>query len=335
MQHAIAPQHTPVLLHEAIDAVVTRPDGIYVDGTYGRGGHSRLLLSRLNERGRVVAIDRDPAAIAAATFGAERIDDPRFSIHHTGFAQMRATLAALGIERVDGVLLDLGVSSPQIDDPERGFSFRFDGPLDMRMDTSRGESAAEFLQRADERQIAEVIRDYGEERFAVQVAKALVARREGGNPVRTTGELSDLVARAVKTREPGQDPATRTFQALRIFVNAELEELEQGLKAALELLAQGGRLAIISFHSLEDRIVKTFIVRESRSVVDRRAPFAAAEPTRLKALGRIRAGETELRANPRARSAVMRIAERTDAPAASFAAAAPAPRTRRAGKGRA
>lgn len=338
MHAAVASQHTPVLLHEAIDSLVTAPDGVYVDGTYGRGGHSRLLLTRLSARGRLIAIDRDPQAVAAATAGSKSIADPRFSIHHTRFAQMAGTLAALGVERVDGVLLDLGVSSPQIDDPERGFSFRFDGPLDMRMDTTSGESAAEFLQRADERHIAEVIRDYGEERFAVQVAKALVARREGGNPVRTTRELSELVAGAVKTREPGQDPATRTFQALRIFVNAELEELEQGLNAALGLLAPGGRLVVISFHSLEDRLVKTFIARESRSPVDRRAPFAAAAPTRLTSIARIRPGETELRANPRARSAVMRVAERTDAAAptgADRADAAPAARARRvARKGR-
>ena len=225
--------HTTVLLHEAVDALVTAPDGLYVDGTYGRGGHSRLLLSRLGEKGRLIAVDRDPQAIAAATSGETRVTDPRFSIHHTSFSQLAPTLAALGVTQVHGLLLDLGVSSPQIDDPARGFSFRFDGPLDMRMDTTRGESAADFLARADERHIAEVIRDYGEERFAIQVAKALVARRESGHPVRTTRELSDVVARAVKTREPGQDPATRTFQALRILVNAELEELEQGLNAAL------------------------------------------------------------------------------------------------------
>ena len=204
------------------------------------------------------------------------------------------------------------MSSPQIDNPERGFSFRFDGPLDMRMDTSRGESAAEFLARADERQISEVIKNYGEERFAVQVAKALVARRESGNPVRTTTALSEVVAGAVKTREPGQNPATRTFQALRIFVNAELEELEQGLSASLDLLVAGGRLVVISFHSLEDRIVKTFIARESKSAFDRRAPFAAPKPTRLESLGRVKPGETEVRANPRSRSAVMRVAQRTE-----------------------
>jgi 16S rRNA (cytosine1402-N4)-methyltransferase len=332
MQPAAASQHTAVLLHEAIDALVTRADGVYVDGTFGRGGHARLLLARLSAGGRLIAVDRDPQAIVAATSGAEPISDPRFSIHHTSFGQMKSMLAALGVSRVDGVLLDLGVSSPQIDDAQRGFSLRFDGPLDMRMDPTRGESAAEFLQRADERHIAEVIRDYGEERFAVQVAKALVARRESGNPVRTTRELSAVVAGAVKTREPGQDPATRTFQALRIFVNAELEELEQGMSAALELLHPGGRLVVISFHSLEDRIVKTFIVRESRSVVDRRAPFAAAAPTRLKAIARLKPGETELRANPRARSAVMRVAERTDVPMAQASAVTPASRRRRASR---
>jgi 16S rRNA (cytosine1402-N4)-methyltransferase len=334
MSHAVATQHIPVLLHEAIDALITRPDGVYVDGTYGRGGHARLLLSRLAAAGRLIAFDRDPAAVAAA--GADSAGDARFTIVHTSFAHMVDALAALGVTQVDGVLLDLGVSSPQIDDPERGFSFRFDGPLDMRMDPTRGESAAEFLQRADERHIAEVIRDYGEERFALQVAKALVARREDGNPVRTTRQLSEVVAGAVKTREPGQDPATRTFQALRIFVNAELEELEQGLKAALELLAPGGRLVVISFHSLEDRLVKTFIVRESRSEVDRRAPFAAQAPSRLRAIARLRAGETELRANPRARSAVLRVAERTDVPfdaVAPQAAAAAVSRSRRAARG--
>ena len=306
-------QHTTVLLNEAVDALVTSPDGTYLDGTYGRGGHSRLLLQRLSPHGRLVAIDRDVQAVAAAsTNDATRVTDPRFSIHHTSFAHMADTLAPQGVSKVHGLLLDLGVSSPQIDDPARGFSFRFDGPLDMRMDTTRGESAADFLARADERQLTEVIRDYGEERFALQVAKALVARRESGNPVRTTGELSDVVARAVKTREAGQNPATRTFQALRIFVNAELAELEQGLNAALDLLLPGGRLVVISFHSLEDRIVKTFIARESKSVFDRRAPFAEPKPMRLRAIARVKPGDDEVRANPRARSAVMRVAERTE-----------------------
>ena len=322
----LATAHITVLLGEAVDALLgdvsDEADGVlngtYVDGTFGRGGHTRALLQRLGEGARVIAIDRDPQAVAAAAADPE-LADPRFSIHHTSFGQLVPTLAAAGVTRIDGLLLDLGVSSPQIDTPERGFSFRFDGPLDMRMDTTRGESAADFLARADERHIAEVIRDYGEERFAVQVAKALVARRESGSPVRTTRELSEVVAGAVKTREPGQNPATRTFQALRIFVNAELEELEQGLNAALELLAPGGRMVVISFHSLEDRIVKTFIARESKAVFDRRAPFAPEVAMRLRALGRVKPGETELRANPRARSAVMRVAERTDAPAPAVA----------------
>ena len=311
--HASMPGgHVTVLLREAVDALVTSVDGIYVDGTYGRGGHSRALLARLSAQARLIAFDRDDAAIAEAQADPSLAVDPRFSIEHTAFSQMTSTLAARGIDQVNGVLLDLGVSSPQIDDPERGFSFRFDGPLDMRMDTSRGESAAEFLARADERHIAEVIRDYGEERFALQVAKALVARRESGRPVRTTAELAELVAGAVRTREAGQNPATRTFQALRIFVNAELEELEQALNAALGLLAPGGRLVVISFHSLEDRIVKTFIARESRSVFDRRAPFAAEPPHRLRSIARVKPGDDETRVNGRARSAVMRVAERTD-----------------------
>jgi 16S rRNA (cytosine1402-N4)-methyltransferase len=281
-------QHTTVLLAEAIDAIATRPDGVYVDGTFGRGGHARALLARLAPAATLFVFDKDPEAIAEAE--ALAAVDARVQPVHDSFASMTTALAArgLGAGQVHGILLDLGVSSPQIDNPARGFSFRFDAPLDMRMDTTRGETAADFLARADERQIAEVIRDYGEERFAVPIAKALVARRAGGQPVRTTRELSEIVARAVKTREPGQDPATRTFQALRILVNAELEDLEQALTGTLALLAPAGRLAVISFHSLEDRIVKTFIARESRATVDRRAPFAEPKPTRLKALGRIK-----------------------------------------------
>jgi 16S rRNA (cytosine1402-N4)-methyltransferase len=303
--------HTTVLLHEAIDALVTNPDGIYVDGTFGRGGHTRELLSRLGPGARVIGIDRDPVAVEAARSGPDAVVDPRFEIVHASFAQLPAALAERGIRKITGLLLDLGVSSPQIDTPERGFSFRFDGPLDMRMDTTRGETAADFLARADERHIAEVIRDYGEERFAVSIAKALVAVRESGAPVRTTRELSAVVARTVKTREPNQDPATRTFQALRIFVNAELEELEQVLKSSLDLLEAGGRLCVISFHSLEDRIVKTFIARESKAEVDRRAPFAPPSTAlRLAALGRIKPGPTEVLTNGRARSAILRVAER-------------------------
>ncbi len=307
-------EHITVLLGEAVQALVTAPEGRYVDATFGRGGHTRAILAELSPAGRVIAIDRDPQAVLSAREAPDLLADPRFTIEHASFSQMPATLAAHGIDRVHGVLLDLGVSSPQIDDPARGFSFRFDGPLDMRMDTTRGESAAEFLARADERHIAEVIRDYGEERFALQVAKALVARRESGRPVRTTGELSEVVAGTVRTREAGQNPATRTFQALRIFVNAELEELEQALIAALELLLPGGRLVVISFHSLEDRIVKTFIARESKTEFDRRAPFAAPKPHRLAALARVKPGYAETLANPRARSAVMRVAERTAEP---------------------
>ena len=309
--HADEWPHIPVLLPEAIDALVGNRDGIYVDGTFGRGGHARALLARLSSAGRVVAFDKDPQAVRSALEGAQRIDDARFAIEHASFAAMRERLAARAISAVHGVLLDLGVSSPQIDEPSRGFSFRSDAPLDMRMDTSRGETAAQFLQRADERQIAEVIRDYGEERFAVPIAKALAARRAGGQPVGRTGELAEVVARAVKTREPGQDPATRTFQALRIFVNAELEDLEQGLSAAMDLLTEQGRLVVISFHSLEDRIVKRFIARQSKSEPDRRAPFAPPAPQRLKALARVRPTSAEVAANPRARSAVMRVAERT------------------------
>ena len=303
--------HIAVLLDEAIDAIAPQGDGVFVDGTFGRGGHSRALLARLGPAGRLIAFDKDPEAVAAAQ--ALAAEDPRFGIVHESFADMAGSLAALGIHQVDGVLLDLGVSSPQIDQAERGFSFRFDAPLDMRMDTTRGETAAEFLAGATERRIAEVIRDYGEERFAVPVAKAIVARRDSGTPIGSTLELAQVVAGAVKTREPGQDPATRTFQALRIHVNGELTELEQGLSAALGLLAPGGRLAVISFHSLEDRIVKTFIARESREVVDRQSPsvYAAPKVMKLRAMGRYKAGVAELRANPRARSATLRVAERS------------------------
>lgn len=311
-------QHTTVLLHEAVNALVTDPAGRYVDGTFGRGGHSRLILSRLDAAGSLLALDRDPEAVAHATQGPAAVNDPRFSIVHSRFGALAEVLADSGRPRIAGLLLDLGVSSPQIDNPRRGFSFRHDAPLDMRMDTTRGESAAQFLARADEREIAEVIRDYGEERFAGPIAKALVARRELGQPVATTRQLAEIVARAVRTREAGQDPATRTFQALRIRVNAELEELEQGLNAALHALSPGGRLAVISFHSLEDRIVKTFIARHARREADRRSPaglgLVAEAPLALNALERIKPSEAEIAANPRSRSAILRVAERTDAP---------------------
>jgi 16S rRNA (cytosine1402-N4)-methyltransferase len=298
-------QHTTVLLDEAVDALVTDPDATYIDATFGRGGHSRLILSRLSPDGRLVAFDKDPVAVAESA----KVGDARFSIRHQGFRH----LGDLPPASAAGVLMDLGVSSPQIDNPERGFSFRFDGPLDMRMDTTRGESVAEWLATAEVQQIAEVIRDYGEERFALPVAKAIVARRQERGPVSTTTELAGLVAGAVKTREPGQNPATRTFQALRIFINAELEELQQALEASLHVLRPGGRLVVISFHSLEDRIVKQFIATHSRDEFDRRAPFAPPKAMKLKALGRVRPGQDEVAANARARSAIMRVAERTAA----------------------
>jgi len=298
-------QHTTVLLNEAVDALITKPDGTYVDATFGRGGHSRLILSRLDDSGRLIAFDKDPEAVAAAN----AIDDRRFSIRHQGFA----ALHELDGNSVTGVLMDLGVSSPQIDNPARGFSFRGDGPLDMRMDTTRGQSVAQWLETADAKQIAEVIREYGEERFAVPIAKAVVARRQERGPLATTAELAGLVAGAVKTREPGQDPATRTFQALRIFINAELEELQQALEASLDILQPNGRLVVISFHSLEDRIVKQFVVKNSREVFDRRAPFAAPQAMKLKALERLKPTSDEIAANPRSRSAIMRVAERTQA----------------------
>jgi 16S rRNA (cytosine1402-N4)-methyltransferase len=303
--------HTTVLLDEAVDALLAgagdAPAGQWVDATFGRGGHSRRILSRLSPQGRLLAFDKDPEAIQEAA----RIQDARFSIRHEGFRH----LADLPVGSAAGVLMDLGVSSPQIDTPERGFSFRFDGPLDMRMDTTRGQSVAEWLASAEVGQIAEVIREYGEERFAGPIAKAIVARRQERGPVASTAELAELVAGAVKTREPGQNPATRTFQALRIFINAELEELQQALEASLSVLQPGGRLVVISFHSLEDRIVKQFIAQHSKEVYDRRAPFAAPQPMRLKALARIKPGAAEVAANPRARSAVMRVAERTEVPA--------------------
>ena len=314
---ASAWSHTPVLLKEAVDAVLHTPDGIYVDGTFGRGGHSRAILARLSTQGRLIAIDRDPQAVLAAKQGPQAIHDARFSIHHAAFAEAPVLLARLGITRLAGLLLDLGVSSPQIDDPERGFSFRFDAPLDMRMDTSKGETVADFLARAQVPELAEVIREYGEERFAGPIARAIVARREAGRALLRTAELAELVAVAVKTREGGQHPATRTFQALRIYINGELDQLGQALDASIELLQPLGRLAVISFHSLEDRMVKQFIARNSQAVFDRRAPFAAPTATRLRALGRIRAGQAEIAANPRARSAVLRVAERAGAGASA------------------
>ena len=306
---APALQHTTVLLEEAVDALLAdatgRGDGLWIDATFGRGGHSRRLLSRLPPGARLLAFDKDPEAIQEAA----RIQDARFSIRHAGFRD----LADLPPQSAAGVLLDLGISSPQIDSPERGFSFRFDGPLDMRMDTTRGQSVAEWLADAPVEKIAEVIREYGEERFAGPIAKAIVARRQERGPLVRTAELADLVAGAVKTREAGQNPATRTFQALRIFINAELEELQQALAACLAVLEPGGRLVVISFHSLEDRIVKQFIALHSKQVFDRRAPFAEPRAMQFEALARVRPSAAEVAANPRSRSAIMRVARRTEA----------------------
>jgi len=295
-------QHTTVLLSEAVDALDLQPDGTYVDATFGRGGHTRLMLSKLSNKGRVIAFDKDPEAIAVA----QQIQDPRLSIRHEGFAH----LGDLPPASVDGVLMDLGISSPQVDNPARGFSFRNNGPLDMRMDTTRGQSVQEWLAEADIQHIAEVIREYGEERFALQIAKAIDARRQERGVPTSTAELAQLVADTVKTREPGKDPATRTFQAFRIFINAELEELQQALDATLHVLRPHGRLAVISFHSLEDRIVKQFIAQHAREVYDRRAPFAPPQVMDFKAVQRIKPSEQEIASNPRARSAILRVAER-------------------------
>ena len=304
--------HVTVLLHEAVDALEVKPGGVYVDGTFGRGGHSRLILSKLGANGRLVVFDKDPQAIAVAQQLAEA--DKRVQVVHGGFSGFQVALKGLGIEAVDGALFDLGVSSPQIDDAERGFSFRYDAPLDMRMDTTRGQTAAQWLAEAGEEEIREVIRDYGEERFNSQIARAIVQQRQE-RPILTTGQLAQLAAQAVRTRERGQDPATRTFQAIRIFINRELEEISAVLPQAAGYLKTGGRLAVIAFHSLEDRIVKQFIRRHSRP-----APLPKwvmvreserPEPP-LREIGKAqRASAAETAANPRARSAVLRVAERT------------------------
>jgi len=301
--------HVSVLLKEAVEALAVKPDGSYVDATFGRGGHSREILRCLGPQGRLLALDRDPAAVAAAG----GIADMRFAIIHAAFSELAGVLDGCGMTPLDGVLLDIGVSSPQLDDADRGMSFRFDAPLDMRMDTTRGETAADFLARADEREIEEVIRDYGEERFAHAIAKALVAARRE-HRISGTRQLAALVEKAVRTREPGQHPATRSFQALRIFVNRELEELSLVLPQAVARLAPGGRLVVISFHSLEDRIVKRFMRDEATPrQPPKGVPVRAADlpPVRLRLVGKARRpSAAEVAANPRARSAVMRVAER-------------------------
>lgn len=310
-------QHRTVLLDEAVDALDltgARVNGTYVDGTFGRGGHSRLILSRLGAQARLVAFDKDLQAIATA----EQMTDARFQIVHDSFATMRASLAARGLAQVDGILLDLGISSPQVDDAARGFSFRNDGPLDMRMDTTRGLSAAQWLATETEQNLERVIRDYGEERFAFQIAKAIAARR-AVEPISSTRQLATLVAGAVKTREKGKDPATRTFQAIRIFINQELEDLEAGLSQAYDCLAPGGRIAVISFHSLEDRMVKRFLASKANvPQPDRRLPIRAVDlpQPEMKLIAKMKPSDAEIDANPRARSAVMRVAQRLPVPGA-------------------
>ena len=324
------PLHRPVLLEATVSGLINanfdkfaratsdaeltpaaQAGGVYVDGTFGRGGHSRHLLSRLGPDARLVVFDKDPDAIAVAR--QLQAEDARVLIVHDGFSSMAQALTQMGIEQIDGVMLDLGVSSPQLDEAERGFSFMREGPLDMRMDTSRGLTAAEWLTQADVEQIREVIANYGEERFAFQIAKAIVARRES-QPLRTTRELAELVSGVVRTREKGQHPATRTFQALRIHINQEIEELARGLEAALTLLAPGGRLSVISFHSLEDRMVKQCIAAaRRRDAAQSRLPIREKDMPQaiLEPLVRVLPDAEEVAANPRARSAVLRVAERT------------------------
>jgi len=304
-------QHVPVLLVEAVDALNVKQDGVYVDATFGRGGHSQAILAKLGKQGRLIVFDKDPTAIETA----RAMQDSRLTVIHEGFAQMASALREIGVVKVDGVLLDLGVSSPQLNEASRGFSFRMSGPLDMRMDTTRGRTAAEWLATVEERELAEVIANYGEERFAKQIARAIVAARAGG-PIDSTRLLSKIVAEVIPTYEPGQNPATRTFQAIRIFINQELEELSLVLPQCVALLTPGGRMAVISFHSLEDRIVKRFLKSEAQpDQLPSKFPIKAADlpQPRMKPIGKaIRPSTAECAANPRARSAVLRIAERTE-----------------------
>ena len=302
-------RHITVLLDEAVEALAVRADGCYMDGTFGRGGHSRLILERLGPDGRLLGFDKDPLAIA--TGNALAAEDGRFVVVQRSFADLGEEAAARGlVGKVDGLLLDLGVSSPQLDDAERGFSFLNDGPLDMRMNPDAGISAAQFIASASADEIARVFKEYGEERFAKRMARAVVERREL-KPFERTADLAQVLTDANPAWEKGKNPATRAFQGLRIHVNNELGDLERGLDVALETLAVGGRLVVISFHSLEDRIVKQFIAKHSKEVYDRRAPFAKPQPMKLVALDRIKPSAAEVEANPRARSAIMRVAERT------------------------
>jgi 16S rRNA (cytosine1402-N4)-methyltransferase len=304
--------HITVLLHEAVDALEIKPDGIYVDGTFGYGGHSRLILERLGKNGRLIAFDKDLSAVTKGRV----IKDAGFHIVHSRFSRIQEELQKLGVSRVDGVLLDLGVSSPQLEDASRGFSFRLNGPLDMRMDTSQGQTATEWIASVSEAQLGEVIKNYGEERFAKRIARAVVATRSR-QPIVTTLQLAEIVATAVRSRKQNQNPATRTFQAIRIYLNQELEELSLSLPQCVELLNPGGRLVIISFHSLEDRIVKRFMrAAANPDLLPRRLPIRNKEmqnfgPQKLRLVGKaVRPRENEVAINPRARSAVMRVAER-------------------------
>ncbi|MEQ1598239.1 MAG: 16S rRNA (cytosine(1402)-N(4))-methyltransferase RsmH [Methylotenera sp.] len=303
--------HITVLLNEAVEALNIKPSGTYIDGTFGRGGHSKKILSKLGKTGRLFAIDRDLVALEAG----KQIQDARFHISHQHFSEINKLAKENNLTHVDGILLDLGISSPQIDEGERGFSFRFDGPLDMRMDQTRGKTVAELLSTISEQQLGEVIKNYGEERFAKQVARAIIKERNDGRAITTTGQLAAIVASAIPKVEPGQNPATRTFQALRIFVNQELEELSLILPQCLNLLAAGGRLVVISFHSLEDRIVKRFIQNEqNRDDLPSNFPIKAKDlpQPRLALIGKaIKPSAVEIKQNVRCRSAVMRVAERT------------------------
>lgn len=304
--------HISVLLNESVTALAIKPDGTYIDATFGRGGHSAQILAALGEQGRLIAFDRDPQAIAAAQ---RYKDDPRFTIIHEPFGEMVQVIEGMSLKgKIDGVLMDLGVSSPQLDDASRGFSFMKDGPLDMRMDTSRGQSAADWLATAEEQDIAQVIKEFGEEKFGKRIAHAIVERRKT-QPVTRTAELAELIDEAVPVKDKYKHPATRAFQGIRIYINAELEQLRVGLKAAVEVLAPEGRLVVISFHSLEDRLVKRFIKEQSRGkVVPHNLPITQAEIDAdkvLKALGKaIKPSEEEIAHNVRSRSAVLRVAEK-------------------------
>ena len=312
-----SPEHITVLLHEAVDGLALKKNGVYIDGTFGRGGHSRLILSKLSPNGRLIGIDRDPRAIAEA----QKIQDPRFQIEHNSFSHIPEICEKLGLVRkIDGILLDLGVSSPQLDEAERGFSFMQDGPLDMRMDTTQGLSAAEWLKQVCLEDLTWVLKTFGEERFAKRIATAIVeynknALKNGGEFLSRTAQLAELISNAVPFKDKHKHPATRSFQAIRIFINAELDELESVLSTALEMLAPQGRLSVISFHSLEDRMVKHFMKKQSKGEeIPKGLPLREDQIQRnqkLKIIGKaIQPSDAEIQANPRARSAVLRIAER-------------------------